>query len=59
MTLPPEAQAIVDQLRAVLGLPPCQITISCDDSGQVQTIQPLVTYRREKPLDKRRACAQA
>ena len=50
MTLPLEAQVLVDQLRALLHVPACELRISMDDQGQVQAIQPLLTYRRVKAL---------
>ncbi len=56
MTLAPEIQAIVDHLRAVLGVPPCQLTIHCDAEGTVQKVQPLITYSK-KAVDKREKSA--
>lgn len=49
MTLPPDVQPLIDSLRAVLGIPPaCSITISVDDAGTVQTVEPRVVFRRQK-----------
>lgn len=56
MTLPAEIQPLVDKIRALLGVPACQLTIHCDDQGIVQKIQPTVTFSR-KVVDKRVAKA--
>lgn len=57
MTLPTEVQPLVDRIRALLGVPACQLTIHCDASGTVQKIQPLITYT--KALDKPETSAQS
>lgn len=58
MTLPTEVQPLVDRLRAVLGVPACQLTIHCDDAGVVQKVQPLITFAK-KSVDKREKHAQS
>lgn len=54
MSLPPEVQQLVDRLRAVLGVPACQLQINIDSRGIVQGVQTMVNFQRrkdEKPLD--------
>jgi hypothetical protein len=55
VTLPPEVQAHVDAIRALLGVPPCQIVLDLDKEGVVQAVEPRVIFRKErpKPLDSR------
>jgi hypothetical protein len=54
VNLPPEVQAHVDAIRALLGVPPCQIVLDLDREGVVQAVEPRVIFRKEraKPLDK-------
>jgi hypothetical protein len=54
--LPPEIQAHVDAIRALLGVPPCQIVLDLDREGIVQAVEPRVIFRRVvvKTLDRRR-----
>jgi hypothetical protein len=56
MTLPPEIQAHVDAIRALLGVPPCQIVLDLDRDGVVQAVEPRVIFRKvvTKTLDRRR-----
>lgn len=55
MTLPPEIQAHVDAIRALLGVPPCQIVLDLDRDGVVQAVEPRVIFRKPpKVLDTRR-----
>jgi hypothetical protein len=48
MNLPPEIQAHVDAIRALLGVPPCQIVLDIDRDGVVQAVEPRVIFRRRK-----------
>lgn len=48
MTLPDAIQPLVDQIRAILGVPACQLTINLDDRGTVQTVEPRLVYRKAK-----------
>ncbi len=53
MTLPEAVQPHVDAIKALLGgVPASQIVINMDDCGQVQSVEPKITYRR-KGVDKR------
>jgi ribonuclease HI len=54
VTLPAEIQAHVDAIRALLGVPPCQIVLDLDRQGVVQAVEPRVIFRRErtKEVDK-------
>ncbi len=55
MTLPAEVQSHVDRIRALLGVPACQLVIDMDDSGNVQHVRPTMTFRRiaPRPTDRR------
>lgn len=57
MNLPPEVQAHVDAIRALLGVPPCQIVLDLDRDGVVQAVEPRVIFRKLAPkaLDRQRA----
>lgn len=48
ISLPAEVQPLVDQLRALIGMPACQIVINCSDDGLVQTVEPRMVFRRKK-----------
>lgn len=48
MTLPPEVQPLVDQIRALLGVPACQLQFNLDRDGVVQGVQTMVTFERRK-----------
>lgn len=54
MSLPPEVQEHVDKIRALLGVPACQLQINVDQDGVVQGVQTMVTFNRrkaQKPVD--------
>ena len=51
MNLPDPAQACVNQLRAILGIPPSsQLIVSVDAQGQLVYIEVKTIFRREKTL---------
>lgn len=65
MTLPPEAQPIIDQLVKVLGLMGFhteKLEVHFDRDGIAQDVKPTLGFKRrktDKPLDTRRQSAQA
>lgn len=48
MSLPPEVQEHVDKIRALLGVPACQLQINIDSQGIVQGVQTMVMFNRRK-----------
>ena len=57
MRLPPQVQALVDQLVRVLDLhelQPSALEINIDREGIVQDVKPKLIYRRESTLTPRR-----
>lgn len=61
MTLPPQVQTLVDQMRQEMGWQawPVQcIEIHLDREGIAQDVKPTLSYRREKDVDRRtKTCA--
>jgi hypothetical protein len=46
-------QPHVDAIKAALGgVPASQIVINLSDDGQVQTVEPKITFRRKTAVDK-------
>lgn len=48
MSLPPEVQEHVDRIRAILGVPACQLQINIDSKGVVQGVQTMVSFSRRR-----------
>jgi hypothetical protein len=56
VSLPPRIQSLVDQMIQELGMQACRpsgIKIALDDRGIVQVVSPEVTFRAQKPVDRR------
>jgi hypothetical protein len=56
VSLPPQVQSLVDQMIQVMGLQACRpssIRIAIDDHGNVQLVTPEISYRAQKPIDRR------
>ena len=53
ISLPPGVQPLVDELRALLGLPAVQLQIHLDPSGTVQAVHALVVYKHKTAIDTR------
>lgn len=54
MSLPPQAQTLVDQLVNLLGLQalrPESLEIHFDRQGIVQAVKPQLNFKRQRPVD--------
>ena len=52
MILPPGAQRLADELRAILGIPPyATIILNIDPDGICRSVDVKITYRPVKDID--------
>lgn len=59
VTLPAEVQPHVDAIRALLGVPACQLVLNIDKQGILQSVDTRVIYSRsEQPVLDRRATSR-